>query len=55
MARRDTIFAEKVLMEVDQWDLSESENDNDEFDPTVDKSIFDDSGSEPVDTDIESS
>ena len=56
MARRITISAEEVLMEVDQWDLSESKSDDDdELDLTMDESIFDDSDSRPMDTDIESS
>ena len=50
-----TISAEDALIEVDQWDLSELENDKNEFDPTMDKGIFDDSDSGPLDTDIESS
>ena len=55
MARRVTLFAEEALMEMDQWDLSHSENDDDELDLTMDKSIFDDSDSGPMHTDIESS
>ena len=56
MARRITISAEEALMEVDQWDLSESKSDDDdELDLTMDESIFDDSDSRPMDTDIESS
>ena len=35
-------------------DLSESESDDDELDLTIDESIFDDSDSEPINTDIES-
>ena len=42
MARRVTLSAE-ALMEVDQWDLSDAESDDDELDLTMDKSIFDDS------------
>ena len=56
MARRVTMSAEEALMEVDQWDLSESESDDDdELDLTRDESIFDDSDSGPMDTDIKSS
>ena len=55
MARR-VLSAEEALMEVDQWDLSESESDDDdELDQTMDESIFDDSDSGPMDTDVESS
>ena len=54
MARR-VFSAEEALMEVDQCDLSESESDDDELDPTMDESIFDDLDSGPMDTDIESS
>ena len=55
MARR-VLSAEEALMEVVQWDLYESESgDDDELDLTMDESIFDDSDSGPMDTDVESS
>ena len=55
MARR-VLSAEEALMEVDQWNLSESESDDDdELDLTMDESIFDDSDSGPMDTDVVSS
>ena len=46
---------EALLTEVDQWDFSKSESDDDELDLTMGESIFDDSDSGPMDTDIESS
>ena len=55
MARRVTMSAKEALMEVNQWDLSESESDDDDLDLTMDESIFDDSDSGPMDTNIESS
>ena len=54
MARR-VLSVEEALMEVDQCDLSESESDDDDgLDLTMDKSIFDDLDSGPMDTDVES-
>ena len=55
MARR-VLSAKEALMEVDQWDLSESESDDDdELDLTMDESIFDDSDGGPMGNDVESS
>ena len=54
MARR-VLFAEEALMEVNQCGLSETESDDDELDLTMEESIFDDSDSGAMDTDVESS
>ena len=54
MARR-VLSAEEALMEVNQCGLSETESDDDELDLTMEESIFDDSDSGPMDTDVESS
>ena len=54
MARR-VLSAEEALMEVNQCGLSETESDDDELDLTMEESIFDDSDSGPIDTDVESS
>ena len=54
MAKR-VFSAEEALMEVDLCDHSESKSDDDKLDLTMDESIFDDSDSGPMDTDIERS
>ena len=54
MARR-VLSAEEALIEVNQCGLSEAESDDDELDLTMEESIFDDSDSGPMDTDVESS
>ena len=54
MARR-VLSAEEALMEVNQCGLSETERDDDELDLTMEESIFNDSDSGPMDTDVESS